>query len=89
MRGDATMREQHFNATIELKKLREYKYICRKRRYQTSRLNKCREELIKLTDEGASFREMALWLRLQKHIRVSHTTVLRYLQSIGAIKTRG
>lgn len=80
------MSQQHFDATTELKKLRDHKRICRKQHYQTSRLNKHREELIKLMGEGASFREMALWLRSQKRVRVSHTTVMRYMRKFAAIK---
>lgn len=83
---DATMNEQQFNATIELEKLRQHRRICRKQQYQTSRLNKYREELMQLMQEGASFREMALWLRSQKRVRVSHTTVMRYMRKLSELK---
>jgi len=80
------MSEHQFNATAELEKVRQHRRICRKRQYQSSRLNKYREELIQLMETGASFREMALWLRTQKRLRVSHTTVMRYLRKLSQSK---
>jgi IS30 family transposase len=76
------MRTQPFNATEELNHLRQYRQICHKKIYRHSRLDKFRAELVQLQKAGASYRELALWLRQKKRMRISHTTIARYLKKL-------
>lgn len=54
--------------------------------YQNSRLTKLRAELVLLRNEGASFCEITLWLRKTKRIKVTHTTVMPYLEKLPELK---
>lgn len=78
----------HFDATDEIKKIRHHKSLQRRKLYQQSRLTKLRAELVLLRNEGASFREIALWLRQAKRIKVTHTTVMRYLEKLPELKEK-
>ena len=80
------MSTQHFDATVELKKIRQHKSIRRRKFYQQSRLAKLRAELVLLRKEGASYREISLWLRQTKRIKTTHTTVMRYLEKLPEFK---
>ncbi|MGD9153790.1 MAG: hypothetical protein PVG30_09130 [Gammaproteobacteria bacterium] len=71
-----------FDAVSELEKIRERRKLNRKKHYQKSRLDKYRAELVKLRQNGASFPELALWLRLERHTKMSHTTIMRYLSKL-------
>jgi hypothetical protein len=80
------MSKQRFNATDEIKKVRQHKAIRRRKSYQQSRLAKLRTELVLLRKEGASYREITLWLRSEKRVKTTHTTVMRYLEKLPEMK---
>lgn len=82
----APMSAHHFDATTELNSIRRHKVIQRRKSYQHSRLAKLRSELVLLRKEGASFRELASWLRKTKRIKTTHTTVMRYLEKLPELK---
>lgn len=77
------MNKQQFDAPAELEKIRKRKIISRKKCYQFSRLKKLRTEIILLRETGASFREIRLWLRHTKRIKIAHTTIMRFLEKIS------
>jgi hypothetical protein len=79
------MMKQQFNATEELAETRRLKHIGRKRYYHKSRLDKYRAEMVALWKEKASYREIQLWLRKKNHIKVSHTTIMRYLNKLPEV----
>lgn len=76
------MSTQHFNAADELDGIRRHKSICRRKTYAHSRLAKLRSQLVMLRKEGASYRELSLWLRKSKRIKINHTTVMRFLEKL-------
>lgn len=80
------MSTQHFDATVALKKIRQHKSICRRKSYQYSRLTKLRAEIVLLRKAGASYREITLWLRREKRIKTTHTTVMRYLEKLPELE---
>jgi Fe2+ or Zn2+ uptake regulation protein len=55
--------------------------ITRRRRYYPSRLRRYRAELVLLRRGGASYRELAEWLRARR-LRVAPSTVQRYLAQL-------
>lgn len=55
----------------------------RRRIYRESCLTPYRRDLLILRAGGASYPEMALWLRRNKEITVSHTTVMRYMAGLS------
>lgn len=77
---------QKFDAQAEIKKLRIRKQLSKKKHYHKSRLHCYRVELVQMRMNGASYPELALWLRLEKRIKVAHTTVMRYLQKLPEMK---
>ena len=80
------MSTHHFDATVSLKKIRELKSVRRRKLYQRSRLVKLRAELVLLHKEGASYREISLWLCQTQRIKITHTTVMRYLEKLPEIQ---
>lgn len=82
----ATMVMQHFDAPTELAKLNDYCQSRRKSHYRRSRLHKCRAELVALVKAGASLRKLAIWLQRDKHIKISHTSIMRYLKNLPELR---
>jgi hypothetical protein len=80
------MATQHFNATDTLEILRKRKKIQQRKIYTQSRLTKLRTDLVKLRQAGASYREISFWLRYDKRIKITHTTVMRYLEKLPELK---
>ncbi len=80
------MSTHHFNATTALEMVRERKKIQQRKSYSQSRLTKLRAELVALRQAGASYREITLWLRHHKRIKLTHTTVMRYLEKLPELK---
>lgn len=80
------MSTHQFDAPTELEKIRRYKSVRRRKSYQQSRLMKLRTELVLLRQQGASYREIILWLRQTKRIKTTHTTVMRYLGKLPELK---
>ena len=80
------MTTHHFNATNELEILHKRKKIRQRKSYTQSRLIKLRAELVALRKAGASYREISLWLRHSKRTKVTHTTVMRYLEKLPELR---
>lgn len=70
------------NATEELDRIRQRRALTARKPYRASRLERHRAELVELRRAGASYPELADWLRREKRTKVCHTTVLRYLKSL-------
>ena len=75
-----------FDAQKNLIEIRRLKTLMQRKAYVQSRLKKHRAELVDLRRLGASYPELALWLRHEKHIKVAHTTVMRYLTQLPELK---
>ena len=69
-------------AATELAALRGRRADARKRRYRPSKLARFRAELAALRHAGASYRELAAWLRRERRARVDPTTIRRYLMQL-------
>ena len=59
--------------------MRAHRSAARRRRYRASKLTRYRAELVTLCLAGASYRELALWLRRDHRLRADPTTIRRYL----------
>ena len=71
------------NATVvaELAAIKAQRKTMQRTRFRKSRLLPYRGELVALKQGGASLRDLVQWLK-NRRIKVAHTTVLRYLQSL-------
>ena len=76
------MTTEHFNATMELQQLLQKQKLRRRKTYCRSRLHKHRAEIVALLKSGASFRLVREWLKTKKHVKVSHTTVMRFAKQL-------
>lgn len=66
-------------ARATLAAMRQRKVDLRKVPFRHSTLSKWRAELVRLRIAGASYRELAVWLRTTKRRKYAATTVRRYL----------
>lgn len=80
------MNKPQFNAPVELQQIRQHKRLRQRKVYRQSRLNRYRAELVALRKAGASYRELVLWLRKNKRIKMTHTSVMRYLAGLEELK---
>ena len=75
------MPQPEFDASATLDSIRKARAVRRHRRtWGKSRLSPHRAELTKLRAEGASFSDLAFWLRKEKRIKVDRSTVRRFLE---------
>lgn len=72
--------QPQFDASAELAAVQAARQVARRRiTWGRSRLLPHRAELVQLRQAGASFADLAMWLRKQKRIKVDRSTVRRYL----------
>ncbi len=76
----------NFDAQKTLQAIRDHKKIARQQTYLKSRLNKLRAELVAMRQAGASYPELATWLRQYKRIKMAHTSIMRYLNQLPELK---
>jgi hypothetical protein len=70
-----------FNAAMELAKIHEIRKALRRRcTWGKSRLTKYRAELIKLKEGGASYVDLAYWLRINKRVKIDSSNIQRFLK---------
>lgn len=71
----------------ELAAVRKRREIGRRKAYRMSRLVPHRAEIVALRrDYGASIRDLCAWLRYARRVRVSPSTVWRFLSALPEIK---
>jgi len=71
-----------FEANAVLYDLRQNAKLRHRRRYCRSRLDRHRAELVKLRLAGATLSELQRWLRAARRIKVSRTTIFRFLRKL-------
>lgn len=71
-----------FDAEAELATLRRIQDVCRRRRYTRSQLDPFRAELVALRRLGASYADLAMWLKMKKRRKVATSTVQRYMTKL-------
>ena len=77
-----------FNAIVEIEELKARRALRKRKIYTPSKLKKYRAEIVELKKNGASFRLIAEWLALKKHLSVSHTTVIRFLKNLPELQEK-
>ena len=84
---DATMiTTQHASAILD--DMRARRIAVRRKRYRSSKLVRYRAELVTLRQAGASYRELAHWLRRDHRLRVAPTTIRRYLIQLPEVTSQ-
>ena len=74
------MLTDEFNPKVTLSRLRAEAQVRRKKSYRTSRLDRLAGELLQLHRAGATAAELQRWLASERRIRVTHSTVSRWLR---------
>ncbi len=72
-----------FNAKTALMETRKVKRIAVRKRYRSSKLDRYEDELNALHSEGASLAEIKLWLSRTHHLKISRSTIFRWLNKHG------
>ncbi len=75
---NATVLTPH-NLSAKLEAVRERRRLSRRRRYRRSKLDRYRADLVTLHRMGVSYRDMAVYLRLEHRKQADPTTIRRYL----------
>lgn len=76
-------------AASTLADIRAYRSAAIKVRYRSSKLRRYRNELVALHRAGASYRELAFWLRRHHRLRADPTTIRRYLIQLPEVMETG
>ncbi|MTH95373.1 hypothetical protein [Roseibium sp. RKSG952] len=71
-----------FDAEGALQRVREKRELSKRRRWRPSKVARYRAELVAMRKAGASYNDLAVWLHMQHRLRVSATTIMRYLASL-------
>ena len=72
--------------SAKLDTVRARRHLARRRRYRRSKLDRYRAELVSLHRMGASYRDMAAYLRLEHRKLVDPTTIRRYLIKLPEVE---
>ena len=80
------MSASEFDANAILSALRRDAHLHVRRRYHRSRLDRHRAELVMLHKAEASFAELRRWLSSCKRLKVSRTTIFRYLRKLPEVQ---
>lgn len=75
-----------FNASAELAAIKAHRSMARRKRYRSSVLMPHRCELVALRRAGATIGDLAIWLRLQKRLKVATSTISRYLRKLPELQ---
>lgn len=77
------------NAATELAKIKEARSLRRRqgRRYR-SKLERYRVELVDLYHAGATFTDLAFWLKSEKRLKAHPTSIMRYLYQLSELERR-
>jgi len=71
-----------FDAASELEEIKRKRKVSKRKRYAKSKLDKFKFELLKLKEEGASLRDLQVFLR-KNRIKVVPSTISRWLKKHG------
>ncbi len=77
------------NAAEELAKIKEARSLRRRqgRRYR-SKLERYRAELVDLYHAGATFPDLAFWLKSEKRLKTHPTSIMRYMYKLPELERR-
>lgn len=74
--------DETFDALTEVQRVKAFRKECRRKRYRKSRLDRYRSELVSMRLIGASLADLAEWLRLCQRLKVSRSSIDRYLKKL-------
>ena len=74
--------DETFDALTEVQRVKAFRKECQRKRYRKSRLDRYRSELVGMRRIGASLADLAEWLRLFHRLKVSRSSIDRYLKKL-------
>ena len=80
--------KETFDAQREVDQIRKLRDKARRRRYQKSRLDRYRAELVAMRRAGASCGDLAVWLRVVHRCSIHRSTVDRYLKKLPEMNSK-
>lgn len=75
-----------FDAKETLTNIQQYRRTIRRQRYARSKLQRYRAELVQLRQAGASYGDLIMWLKKEKRMKTTHTTVMRFLKKLPEMR---
>ena len=75
---------ENFDAVSEVNRIRERLAVAKRKTYRRdkSSLDEYRTQLVALRKVGATYAVLAEWLRVNHRVRVSRSTIFRYLTKL-------
>ncbi len=74
--------DETFDALTEVQWVKAFRKDCQRKRYRKSRLDRYRSQLVSMRRIGASLADLAEWLRLCHRLKVSRSSIDRYLKKL-------
>ena len=79
-----TTQKETFDAQAEVERIRARRSEARRKQYRKSKLDRYRVELVAMRRAGASYADLAEWLRLHR-CRVHRSSIDRYLKRLPEV----
>ncbi len=76
------MSNEPFDPIKELQEVKERREMQRRKLYRKSKLEKYRAELVAMRNAGASYQDLAIWLKMKHRITIHRTSVDRFLSGL-------
>jgi len=79
-----TTQKETFDAQAEVERIRARRSEARRKQYRKSKLDRHRVELVAMRRAGASYADLAEWLRLHR-CRIHRSSIARYLERLPEV----
>ena len=76
------MKDETFDAQVEVDRIRSRRAEARRKLFRKSRLDKYRAELLAMQRAGASCADLAEWLKIRHRCKIHRSSIDRYLKKL-------
>ena len=74
--------KETFDAQAEVERIRARRTETRRKLFRKSRLDRYRTELVAMKRAGASYADLAVWLRVTHRCKINRSSIARYLKKL-------
>lgn len=78
--------QETFDAQSEVGRIRSLRANARRRLFRKSRLDRYRAELVAMKRAGASYADLAVWLRITHRCKINRSSIDRYLKKLPELQ---
>ena len=76
------MADETFDPLKELNEVRARREMQRRKQYRKSKLERYRADLVAMRRAGASFQDLATWLKMKHRMKIHRSSIDRYLSTL-------